>query len=137
MIEDEVGVVAAGCRSEWALLADRDAVDLGAVAGDFADGVAAVRGDAVAETLLAFSDRDDALRVSVPGNVVDSSRDDLVFACATITLIPRLQYTQQLCNGASWSSGWNPTLVVYAPFVAPSPLQSQTLTVPVTSPLAT
>lgn len=50
------------------------------MARDLADAVAAVGGDAVAEALAAVADGDDALRVAVPGDVVDAARDDVVLA---------------------------------------------------------
>jgi len=50
------------------------------VAGYLADAVSAVRGDAVAETLFAVADGDDALGVAVPGYVVDAASYDVVLA---------------------------------------------------------
>ena len=51
------------------------------MAGDLADGVAAVSGDAMAEALLPVADGDDALRIPVPGDIVDPTRDDAILAC--------------------------------------------------------
>lgn len=50
------------------------------MACDLAYTVTAVGGDAVAEALAAIADSDDALRVAVPGNVVDAAGNDVVLA---------------------------------------------------------
>ena len=78
--EDEGCVVGSGGGAERALLPDGHAVDLGGMPGDLADGISAVRGDAVTETLLTVSYRNDTLRVAVPGDVVDAACNDVVFA---------------------------------------------------------
>jgi hypothetical protein len=67
VVEDQPLVVAGGRGAQWPLLSDRDGIDLLRVAVDFSDGVAAVPADAVAVSLLAVTDGDDALRVAVPG----------------------------------------------------------------------
>lgn len=46
---------------------------------DVADRVTAIGGDAAAKLLLAVAYSDDALRFSVPSNVIEASRDDGVF----------------------------------------------------------
>lgn len=81
VVEDEARVVGSRGSAQRSLLSDGDAVDLGAVAGDFTDTVAAVGRDAMAKALFAVAHGDDPLRVSVPGNVVDAAGDDVVFAC--------------------------------------------------------
>ena len=48
---------------------------------DLADRIAAVGGDAMAKALLAVSDGDQTLRVTIPGYVVDAARDDVVLSC--------------------------------------------------------
>lgn len=80
VVEDQAGVVGARGGAQRALLADGDAVDLRRVARDLSHAVAAVGGDAVAKALFAIADGDDALRVAVPGNVVDAAGDDVVLA---------------------------------------------------------
>jgi hypothetical protein len=85
VVENDACVVRAGSRAQRPLLADRDAVDLRGMARDLADAVAAVCGDAVAEALLAIADCDDALRVAVPGDVVDPACDDVVVTCTAVS----------------------------------------------------
>ena len=51
------------------------------MSGDLANGVATVGGDAMAEALLPVADGDDALRIPVPGDIVDPTRDDPILAC--------------------------------------------------------
>ena len=64
--------------------------------------VAAVGSDAVAEALFAVSDGDDTLRVAVPGNVVDTTSNDVVFSLGgTLTLACWLR---RLSTG---HPGWN------------------------------
>jgi len=54
------------------------------------------------ESLPAISNSDDALTVTIPGNVIDPSGDDLVFAlCGTLPYtIPDLDVTRSIsaCN---------------------------------------
>ena len=80
MVEDETAVVRSGHSSQRSLLTDRNAVDLLRVSGDLAYAVTAVCRDAVSESLLAVTDRNDSLRVAIPCNVVDSPGDDVVVA---------------------------------------------------------
>lgn len=122
VVEDHAGVVAAGGGAQGPLLADGDAVDLRRVAGNLAHAVAAIPGDAVAEALLALANGYDALRVAIPRQVVDAAGNDVVVAWSTRQL-PSVCPQRPCCPAV--------------PFVAPSPTQSQTLTAPDTSPLAT
>jgi hypothetical protein len=54
------------------------------MADDLTDRVAAVGRDAVTKALLAVADGDNALRVAVPGDVVDAAVDNVVFTCASV-----------------------------------------------------
>lgn len=80
VVENDVLVVTGSGRAEGALLSDGHRVDLLCVADDFSDGVSAVPCDAMTVALLPVSDGDDALGVTVPGQVVDSTVDDTVLA---------------------------------------------------------
>ena len=119
MVEDQAGVVGARGSTKRSLLANGHAVDLRRVSGDFAHAVTAICCNAMSEALLAVADCYDALRVAVPCQVVDAASNDVVVACMVISFLPLA------------------AAVVHPPFVAPSPAQSHTLTVPETSPLAT
>jgi hypothetical protein len=101
VVEDDTCVVGARGGAQRALLADRDGVDLRGVARDLAHAVAAVGGDAVAEALLAVADGDDALRVAVPGNVVDAAGDDVVVALgrALARAVPHLDGARDISTG--------------------------------------
>ncbi len=75
------------------------------------------------EALLPITDGNDALRVAIPRNVVDSAGDDVVLAYLGVDIDQPVE---------RWVECLPPT-----PLVVPSPTQSQTRTVPDTSPLAT
>lgn len=83
------------------MLANGDTVDLRRVARDLAHAVAAVCGDAVAEALLAVTYGNDALRVAVPGQVVDAAGDDGVFAlCCTLAgAVPYPDHARHISAG--------------------------------------
>ena len=122
VVEDQAGVVGTGGGTERSLLTDRDGVDLRRVSRDLSHAVATVGGDAVSKALLSIANRYDALRIAVPCQVVDAACDDVVFACCL---------SASLLTSSEAADGY------CIPFVAPSPAQSQTRTVPETSPLAT
>ena len=85
---------------------------------DLANAVPTVCCDAVSETFFAVSYSDDSLAVAIPRNVIDAARNDVIFSCFVLAFI------EHSCRMNA------------SPLVAPSPTQSQTLTEPVTSPLA-
>lgn len=80
MQKDHTRIITACCRSERSLLPDAYAVDLTRVPRDLANAIATVGSDAVSEAFLAVSYSYDALAVTIPGNVIDPSADDVVFA---------------------------------------------------------
>ena len=61
MVESQARIIRCGRSPQRALLPNRDAVDLGGLAADLANGIAAVGRDAVAEALFAVADCDDPL----------------------------------------------------------------------------
>lgn len=122
VVEDHACVIGTSSCTQRTLLSDGDTVDLRAVAGDLTNTVAAVCSDAVSEALFAITDGNDALRVTVPGNVVDTAGDNVVFTCKLSTCFRMFQLVR---------------VSLSIPLVAPSPTQSHTLTLPETSPLAT
>ena len=75
VVENQARIVAARGGAERPLLPQRHGIDGRLVAGDLADAVAAVPGEAVAEALLAVADRDEALPVAVPREVVHAPHD--------------------------------------------------------------
>lgn len=78
----------------------------------------------MAKPLLAVADGDYALRVAVPCEIIDAARYYVVLACKQ--LLASLSSNRCLLRQ-----------IGRLPFVAPSPAQSHTRTVPETSPLAT
>lgn len=78
--EAHAPVVADGGSAQGPLLAQGNGIDDLAVARDLADAVARVGGDAGAEALTAVADGNEALRVAIPGDVVDAAADDVVLA---------------------------------------------------------
>jgi len=94
-IECQTRVIGTGGCSHGSLWLDRNTVDLSTLSRDLAHTVAAVPCDAVTEPLPAISYSNNTLIVSIPGNVVDASGDDLVFTlCGTFSYtVPDLDVT--------------------------------------------
>ncbi|KAJ5355375.1 uncharacterized protein N7496_012587 [Penicillium cataractarum] len=80
VVEDQLLIVTRGRSAERPLLPDRDRVDLLRVAVNFTDGVSTVPGNAVSVALLSVTDSNDALRVTVPSQVIDPAVDNAVVA---------------------------------------------------------
>lgn len=81
MIEHQTRIVTSSCCTQRSLLTYGDTIDLRAVTRDFTNGITAVGCDAVAETLFAVANRDYTLGVAIPGYIVDTTSDDMVFSC--------------------------------------------------------
>ncbi len=79
MVEYYAGIVGACCCADRSLLANGDAIDLGGVTSNLAYGIAAIGRDAMSKALFAITDRNNALRVAVPGNVVDATGNNVIF----------------------------------------------------------
>jgi len=101
-VKGQTRVIRSSRCSHRPLWFDGNTVDLGTLSRDLANTVAAVPCDTMAEPLPAISNSDDALAVTVPGNVVDPSGDDLVLAfCGTFPYtIPDLDVARSIsaCN---------------------------------------
>lgn len=80
VVEPHAGIVAPCRGPKGPLLPHRHAVDLRAVAGDFAHGIARIRRDAVAEFFSPVPHGDDASGVAIPCQVVDAAPDELIFS---------------------------------------------------------
>lgn len=86
MQKAHAAIVADGRGAQRPLLTHAHGIDDLAVAADLADAVARVGRDAGAEALAAVADGNDALRVAVPGDVVDAAADDVVLALGVDSL---------------------------------------------------
>lgn len=97
MVEDKAAVVAASCRPQRSLLPYAHAIDLACVPADLAHCVATVCCDAVTEFLLAVTDCDNTLAVSIPSEIVYPSGYDLILAlcnsAARRTTVPNADST--------------------------------------------
>ena len=83
MEKDNAGIITAGSGSVGSLLAYRDRVNLGAMARDLTNRVAAVCCYAMTKTFFSVADSNNTLRISVPRYVVDAACYDVVFAYMT------------------------------------------------------
>lgn len=80
MVEDEARVVSGCRRSQRALLSNGNGIDGPCMTVYFANSISAIPGKEVTVSLSSVSYGDDALRIAVPCNVIDSTVDNLVAA---------------------------------------------------------
>lgn len=81
------------------------------MAVDLSDGVSTVPGDAVSKSLLSITDGNNALRIAVPGQVVDAAIDNAVFPLgdALADTIPYSHSTGGITTGDIESRGREPS----------------------------
>ncbi|KAG9954501.1 tricorn protease domain 2-containing protein, partial [Aureobasidium melanogenum] len=84
-----------------------DELVAGVVGADLSHAVSAVGCDAVAEALFTVSHSDDALRISVPSDVIDSASNDMIFSlgCALTLAIPHTHGTGHITTGYVEATG--------------------------------
>lgn len=77
------------------------------MSGDLANTVSAVCSNAVSVSLLSVADGDDALRITVPGEVVDATAHNGVLSLSDsfANAIPHSHYTSSVATG-NIESGW-------------------------------
>ena len=80
VVEYNACIIAPRRRTQRSLLPYGNTVDLRAVTGDLAHGVAAIGRETVPEAFFAITDRYDPLRVPIPSQVVDAAANDMVLA---------------------------------------------------------
>jgi hypothetical protein len=80
VIEYEARVVSGCCRSQRALLSNRNRIDGPRMTVDFTDSISTIPGEEVTVSLSSVSYGDDALRITVPCDVIDSTVDNRIVA---------------------------------------------------------
>jgi hypothetical protein len=97
MIEHHTSIVTGRSSSDWPLLSDGDCIDLSAV----------VCSDAVPEAFSAITDSDYALRVSIPGDVIDTASDDTVFSfCSPFAYSIPYSYCARHISASNIVTAW-------------------------------
>ena len=79
MIEHHTSIVTSSSSSDRPLLPNRYCIDLSAVPADLTTAVSTVCSDTMSKPFSAVSNSNYALRVSIPGDIVDSASNDGIF----------------------------------------------------------
>jgi len=86
MVKHHASIVTGSGSSDRALLPDGDCIDLRAVSTDLTTAVSTVCSDTMSKSFSAIANSNDALRVSIPGDIVDSASNDGIFSfCSPFT----------------------------------------------------
>lgn len=101
MVEYNTRIIAPSRRAQRPLLPYGNTVDLGAMAGDFADGVTTISRNTVSEAFFATANCYDSLRVSIPSQVIDAAANDMVITlCTTFSdAIPNSYASRDISTG--------------------------------------